>query len=91
MRPGLLTGRWSTARTAQRRPPLRLSTAPLAYPRSRAAFLLAGVGALDAVDAASVQVIGSALNALVGHDKRMLDVAHSVGLPTAAPGLYDVT
>ncbi|GAA4709796.1 hypothetical protein [Phytohabitans rumicis] len=28
---------------------------------------------------------------LVSYDRRMLDVAHSMGLPTAAPGLADAT
>jgi uncharacterized protein len=50
-------------------------------------LLPAGVRTLDAVHIASAQVIGSSLNTLVSYDKRMLDVAHSIGLPTAAPGL----
>jgi predicted nucleic acid-binding protein len=54
--------------------------------RDKAALLPAGVRTLDAVHIASAQVIGSSLNALVSYDKRMLDVAHSVGLTTVAPG-----
>ena len=55
--------------------------------RDQAALLPVGLRTLDAVHVASAQVIGSSLNALVSYDKRMLDVAHSMGLPTAAPGL----
>jgi predicted nucleic acid-binding protein len=55
--------------------------------RDRAALLPVGVRALDAVHIASAEVIGPSLNALVSYDKRMLDVAHSMRLPTAAPGL----
>jgi predicted nucleic acid-binding protein len=55
--------------------------------RDCAALLPAGVRTLDAVHIASAQVIGPTLNALVSYDKRMLDVAHSIGLATAAPGL----
>jgi predicted nucleic acid-binding protein len=58
--------------------------------RDCAALLPASVRTLDAVHIASAQVIGSSLNTLVSYDKRMLAVAHSVGLPTAAPGLDDV-
>lgn len=55
--------------------------------RDAAALLPGGVRTLDAIHIASAQVIGPALNALVTYDKRMLDVARSVGLPAAAPGL----
>jgi predicted nucleic acid-binding protein len=55
--------------------------------RDGAAFLPEGVRTLDAIHVASAQIIGSALTALVTYDKRMLEVAHAVGLPTAAPGL----
>jgi predicted nucleic acid-binding protein len=41
----------------------------------------------DAVHIASAQVIGPTLSALVTYDKRMLEVARSVGLPASAPGL----
>jgi uncharacterized protein len=57
--------------------------------RDRAAVLPPGVRTLDAVHIASAQVIGPNLNALVSYDRRMLQVAHAVGLPTAAPGLTD--
>jgi hypothetical protein len=57
--------------------------------RDGAALLPPGVRTLDAVHIASAQVVGSSLNTLVSYDKRMLDVARSVGLPTAAPGLDD--
>ena len=55
--------------------------------RDNAALLPANVRTLDAVHIASAQVIGSSLHTLVSYDKRMLDVARSIGLPTAAPGL----
>jgi len=36
---------------------------------------------------ASAQVIGDALAFLVSYDKRILDVARSLGIPIAAPGM----
>jgi predicted nucleic acid-binding protein len=59
--------------------------------RDLAALLPASVRTLDAVHIASAQVIGSSLHTLVSYDKRMLDVARSIGLPTAAPGFDEVT
>ena len=41
------------------------------------------VRTLDATDIASAQAIGDALAFLVSYDKRMLDVAHSFGIPVA--------
>jgi uncharacterized protein len=55
--------------------------------RDAAAALPSGVRTLDAIHIASAQIVGPVLNSLVTYDKRMLDVASSVGLPTAAPGL----
>lgn len=55
--------------------------------RDAAAFLPEGVRTLDAIHIASAQVIGDALDSLVSYDKRMLEMAHSIGLPTSAPGL----
>lgn len=55
--------------------------------RDAAALLPGGVRTLDAVHIASAQVIGEALEVLVTYDKRMRDVARSVGLPAEAPGL----
>jgi uncharacterized protein len=55
--------------------------------RDAAAFLTGGVGTLDAIHIASAQAVGEVLDVLVSYDKRMLDVAASVELPTAAPGL----
>lgn len=55
--------------------------------RDAAATLPGAVRTLDAIHIASAQVIGAALTTLVSYDKRMLDVAAAVGLPTAAPGL----
>ncbi len=55
--------------------------------RDAAAALPGGVRTLDAIHLASAQIIGPALNVLITYDKRMLDVARSIGLPTAAPGL----
>lgn len=46
-----------------------------------------GVRPLDAVHIASAQLLDDALETLITYDKRMYDVAHSVGLPVAAPGL----
>jgi uncharacterized protein len=54
--------------------------------RDAAASLPAGVRTLDAVHIASAQAIGGVLLTLVSYDKRMLEVARTVGLPTAAPG-----
>jgi uncharacterized protein len=45
------------------------------------------VRTLDAIHIASAQIVGPVLNTLVTYDKRMLDIALSVGLPTSAPGL----
>ena len=55
--------------------------------RDAAAALPVGARTLDAVHIASAQLLGDALAALVTYDRRMLEVATSVGLPTAAPGL----
>lgn len=55
--------------------------------RDAAAVLPSRVRTLDAIHIASAQILGNALDVLVGYDKRMLDVAESVGLPVAAPGL----
>lgn len=55
--------------------------------RDAAAHLPGGVRTLDAVHIASAQAIGDVLAYLVSYDKRMLDVAHSLGLPIAAPGM----
>ncbi len=55
--------------------------------RDAAASLPGSVRTLDAVHIASAQAIGDALTVLVGYDKRMLDIAHSVGIPVACPGL----
>lgn len=55
--------------------------------RDAAALLPKGVRTLDAVHIASAQIIGEALEVLVTYDKRMRDVARSVGLPVEAPGL----
>ena len=46
-----------------------------------AATLPGTVRALDAIHITSAQVIGDALAFLVSYDKRMLDIAHSVGIP----------
>ena len=55
--------------------------------RDGAASLPGGVRTLDAIHIASAQALGDALAFLVSYDKRMLDVAHSVGIPVAAPGM----
>ncbi len=55
--------------------------------RDAAATLPGSIRTLDAIHIASAQVIGDALAFLVSYDKRMLDVAHSVGIPVAAPGM----
>ncbi|TQS44239.1 type II toxin-antitoxin system VapC family toxin [Cryptosporangium phraense] len=55
--------------------------------RDRAARLPARVRTLDAIHIASAQVLGPALDCLVTYDKRLLEVARSVGLPAEAPGL----
>jgi uncharacterized protein len=55
--------------------------------RDAAARLPLGLRTLDAVHIASAQVIGPVLDSLVSYDRRMLDIARKVGLPTSAPGL----
>jgi predicted nucleic acid-binding protein len=55
--------------------------------RDAAATLPGRIRTLDAIHIASAQIIGDALAFLVSYDKRMLDVAHSVGIPIAAPGM----
>ncbi len=55
--------------------------------RDAAATLPSGVRTLDAIHIASAQIVGPILDTLVTYDKRMRDVAASIGLPTAAPGL----
>jgi predicted nucleic acid-binding protein len=55
--------------------------------RDAAASLPGGVTTLDAVHIASAQAIGDALASLVSYDKGMLDISHSIGIPTAAPGM----
>ena len=55
--------------------------------RNGAANLPGGVRTLNAVHIASAQAIGDALAFLVSYDKRMLDIASSVGIPIAAPGM----
>lgn len=55
--------------------------------RDAAATMPGSVRTLDAIHIASAQIIGDALAFLVSYDKRMLDVAHSVGIPIAAPGM----
>jgi uncharacterized protein len=55
--------------------------------RDAAASLPGGVRTLDALHIASAQAIGDELVVLLSYDKRMLDIAHTVGLPTAAPGM----
>jgi predicted nucleic acid-binding protein len=55
--------------------------------RDAAALLPSGLRTLDSVHVASAQILGETLEALVTYDKRMLEVARSVGIPTEAPGL----
>lgn len=55
--------------------------------RNTAAALPGGVRTLGAIHVASAQVLGEALDTLVSYDKRMLQVAEDVGLPTAEPGV----
>jgi predicted nucleic acid-binding protein len=55
--------------------------------RDAAARLPGSVRTLDALHISSAQALDEALEVLVTYDRRMLDVAHSIGLPVAAPGL----
>jgi uncharacterized protein len=55
--------------------------------RDAAALLPGRVRTLDAVHIGSAQVLGDSLDVLLTYDRRMLDVARSVGLPAEAPGL----
>lgn len=55
--------------------------------RDTAALVPPGTRSLDAIHIASAQVLGDALTVLISYDKRMLDIARTIGLPTACPGL----
>ena len=55
--------------------------------RDAAGNLPGGIWTLDAIHVARAQAIGDALAYLVTYDKRMFDIAHSVGIPVAAPGM----
>ncbi len=55
--------------------------------RDWAASVPGGVRTLGAIHIASAQAIGDELAFLISYDKRMLDIAHSVGIPIAAPGM----
>lgn len=55
--------------------------------RDMAAQLPAGVRTLDALHIASAQLLGEGLHCLVSYDKRMVEVAHQIGLPVASPGM----
>jgi hypothetical protein len=55
--------------------------------RDWAARLPGGVRTPAAIHIASAQAIGDELAFLVSYDKLMLDIAHSVGIPIAAPGM----
>ncbi|WFE32801.1 type II toxin-antitoxin system VapC family toxin [Micromonospora sp. WMMD975] len=54
--------------------------------RDSAAALPSGIRTLDALHVASAQGLGEVLDVLVTYDKRMSDIAASVGLPVASPG-----
>ncbi|MGW5350280.1 type II toxin-antitoxin system VapC family toxin [Streptomyces sp. NPDC004031] len=54
--------------------------------RRAAAAMPGRIRTLDAIHVASAQALGDTLDVLVSYDKRMLEVAEAVGLPTAAPG-----
>jgi uncharacterized protein len=56
--------------------------------RDAAARLPSGVRTLDAVHLASAQIIGESLEVLVTYDKRMLEIARTLGIPSQAPGLH---
>lgn len=58
--------------------------------RDAAALLPGGCRTPDAFHVASAQELGGNLTVLVSYDRRMLTVAETVGLPTAAPGLPGV-
>jgi len=55
--------------------------------RDAAAMVPSRLRSLDAIHLASAEMLGSELTALVTYDKRMADVARSVGLPVAMPGM----
>lgn len=55
--------------------------------RDAAALLPGGCRTLDAIHVASAQALGESLTVMVSYDRRMLEVAESVGVSTAAPGL----
>jgi predicted nucleic acid-binding protein len=55
--------------------------------RDAATMVPSRLRSLDAIHLASAEMLGSELTALVTYDKRMADVARSVGLPVAMPGM----
>ncbi|QVQ52600.1 type II toxin-antitoxin system VapC family toxin [Spiractinospora alimapuensis] len=55
--------------------------------RDMAAQLPSGVRTLDTLHIASAQLLGETLHCLVSYDKRMVQMAHQIGLPVASPGL----
>jgi uncharacterized protein len=55
--------------------------------RDAAGNLPGGIRTLDAIHVESAQAIGDALAYVVTYDKRMFDIAHSVRIPVAAPGM----
>ena len=56
--------------------------------RDAAALLPRGVRTPDAIHVASALALGESLDVLITYDRRMFDIAHSAGVPGAAPGLW---
>jgi predicted nucleic acid-binding protein len=54
--------------------------------RDAAALLPGEARTLDAIHLASAQAVGDALDTVVTYDRRILEIARSVGLPAEAPG-----
>jgi uncharacterized protein len=54
--------------------------------RDAAAALPGRLRTLDAVHVASAQILGDVLDVLLTYDRRMLDIARSVGIPAESPG-----
>jgi uncharacterized protein len=50
-----------------------------------------GLRSLDAIHLATARIFGNELDALVSYDDRLLRAAGEAGLPTAAPGMGNVS
>jgi predicted nucleic acid-binding protein len=63
----------------------RSSSTPIAYSQEQRSSSLSPLRALDAIHVASALRLGGALSAFVSYDRRQLEAAAALGLPTASP------